>query len=186
MRTLDFIISLIGILLLSPFFIIMIVLVKISSHGPIIYSQERVGYIGRIFHLYKFRSMVNNAEQIGSSVTTGKDPRITKIGKLLRKTKLDELPQLWNVVKGDMSFVGPRPDVPEIVDNYNGEMRKILRVRPGITSNATLHLRNEEDLLSLAKDPDKANEKIFISAKVTLALEHVERKSLIMLLKDLT
>ncbi len=121
--------------------------------------------------------MVINADQIGTSVTTGKDHRVTKIGRILRKTKLDELPQLWNVLKGDMSFVGPRPDVPEIVNNYNSEMRRIFEVRPGITSNATLHLRNEEDLLSLAQAPDKAYYEIFVPAKVKLAMEHVERKS---------
>ncbi len=121
--------------------------------------------------------MVCNADQIGTSVTTGIDPRVTKIGRLLRKTKLDELPQLWNVLRGDMSFVGPRPDTQEIVRNYNSEMRRILEVRPGITSNATLHLRNEEDLLSLAKDPDRAYEEIFVPAKVKLAMEYVARKS---------
>lgn len=179
MRIFDFVGALVGTLLLFPLFIIIIFLVKISSPGLIIYSQERVGRNGRIFHLYKFRSMVNNAEQMGTSVTTGRDPRITKIGRLLRKTKLDELPQLWNVLKGEMSFVGPRPDVPEIVNNYNSEMRRILEVRPGITSNATLHLRNEEDLLSFAKDPDKAYDEIFVPAKVRFAMEHVNRKSFI-------
>ncbi len=177
MRVFDFVVSLIGILILSFFFIIVTILVKISSPGPMIYKQERIGRNGRIFHLYKFRSMVDNAEQIGTSVTTDKDPRITKVGRLLRKTKLDELPQLWNVLKGDMSFVGPRPDVAEIVNKYDNKMRRILEVRPGITSYATLHLRNEEDLLSISKDPDKAYEEIFVPAKVKLALTHVERKS---------
>lgn len=121
--------------------------------------------------------MVENADQIGTSVTTGEDPRITKIGRILRKTKLDELPQLLNVLRGDMSFVGPRPDVPEIVDRYSPEMKKILEVRPGITSNATLHLRSEEELLMLAKDPDRAYEEVFVPAKVSLAMEHVKRKS---------
>lgn len=175
MRALDFMIALIAIPILLPLFIFVLFLIKFSSSGPIIYSQERVGLNSRIFHLYKFRSMVINADQIGTSVTTGKDHRVTKIGRILRKTKLDELPQLWNVLKGDMSFVGPRPDVPEIVNNYNSEMKKILEVRPGITSNASLHLRNEEDLLSLAKDPDRAYEEIFIPAKVKFAMEHVNK-----------
>lgn len=177
MRVFDFIISFIGIIILSPIFALAAFLVKFSSPGPIIYSQERVGLHGRLFQLFKFRSMVDKADQLGTSVTTGKDPRITRIGKILRKTKLDELPQLWNVMRGDMSFVGPRPDVPEIVNNYNLEMRRILEVRPGITSNATLHLRNEEELLSLARDPDRAYEEIFIPAKVQLAMEHIEKKS---------
>ncbi|MCF6153720.1 MAG: sugar transferase [Candidatus Brocadia sp.] len=177
MRIFDFIVSLIGIIILSPLFIVTALLIKLTSPGPIIYSQKRVGRNGCLFRLYKFRSMVVNADRIGTSVTTGHDPRITKVGRVLRKTKLDELPQLWNVLKGDMSFVGPRPDVPEIVSNYTGAMKRILEVRPGITSNASLHLRNEEDLLSLARKPDKAYEEIFVPAKVGLAMEHVNRKS---------
>ena len=177
MRLFDFVISLVGILILSPLIIITVLLIKLNSPGPILFIQDRVGRNSCIFRLYKFRSMVNNAEKMGTSVTTGKDPRITKFGRILRKTKLDELPQLWNVLKGDMSFVGPRPDVPEIVNNYTPEMKRILDVRPGITSNATLHLRNEEELLSLAKDHDKAYEEIFVPAKVKLAMEHVNRKS---------
>ncbi len=177
MRVFDIIMALIGMIFFSPIFVIIIFLVKIGPGEESLYSQERVGRNSHIFRLYKFRTMVVNAEQIGSSVTTGKDPRITKIGRLLRKSKLDELPQLWNVLKGDMSFVGPRPDVPEIVNNYNSEMRRILEARPGITSNATLHLRNEEDLLSLSNDPDRAYDKIFVPAKVRLAMKHVDRKS---------
>ena len=177
MRLFDFITALISTLILSPIFIITIVLVKISSPGPVMYSQERVGRNGLLFRLFKFRSMVINADRIGTSVTVDNDPRITKIGRILRKTKLDELPQLWNVLKGDMSFVGPRPDVPEIVDNYTDSMRRILEIRPGITSNATLHLRNEEDLLALAKDPDKAYDDVFVPAKVKLAMEHVDKGS---------
>lgn len=177
MRFFDFIIALIATLILSPLFIIISFIVKLSSPGPAMYSQERVGLNGRIFHLYKFRSMVINADKIGTSVTTGKDNRVTKVGRMLRKTKLDELPQLWNVLKGDMSFVGPRPDVPEIVDHYSSEMRRILEVRPGITSNVALYLRNEEDLLSFAQAPVKAYDEIFVPAKVKLAMKHVERKS---------
>lgn len=177
MRIFDFIVSLIGIVILSPLFMLTVLLIKCTSPGHLIYSQKRVGRNGRLFSLYKFRSMVVNADRIGTSVTTGKDPRITKVGRILRKTKLDELPQLWNVLKGDMSFVGPRPDVQEIVNNYTSEMKRILEVRPGITSNASLHLRNEEYLLTLAREPDKAYEEIFVPAKVGLAMEHVRRKS---------
>lgn len=177
MRLFDFTISLLGLILLSPVFIVLAVFVKVSSPGPVFYSQDRVGRYGRLFRLYKFRSMVDKADHIGTSVTTGDDPRITRFGKFMRKTKLDELPQLFNVLKGNMSFVGPRPDVLEIIDRYSPQMKRILEVRPGITSNATLHLRNEEDLLSLAKDPDKAYEEIFIPAKVKLAMEHVTKNS---------
>ncbi len=177
MRLFDFTISVVGILMLSPIFIITAILIKLKSPGPIFFVQNRVGRNSSIFRLYKFRSMVNNADKIGTSVTTGNDFRITRVGKVLRRTKLDELPQLWNVLKGDMSFVGPRPDVPEIVNNYTSEMKRILNIRPGITSNATLHLRNEEDLLSNAKNHDNAYEEIFVPAKVRLAMEHVNRKS---------
>ena len=177
MRVFDFVVSLIGIVILSPVFLCTALLIKLTSAGSVIYSQKRVGHNGRLFNLYKFRSMVVNADRIGTSVTTGHDPRITKVGRILRKTKLDELPQLWNVLKGDMSFVGPRPDVQEIINNYTAEMKRILEVRPGITSNASLHLRNEEYLLSLAREPDKAYEEIFVPAKIKLAMEHVHRKS---------
>ncbi len=177
MRAFDFMVALIAVLILLPLFIFILFLIKLSSSGPIIYSQERVGRNGSIFRLYKFRSMVDNAELMGTSVTTGKDPRITKIGRILRKTKLDELPQLWNVLSGEMSLVGPRPDVPEIVNNYNNKMRRILDIRPGITSNVALYLRNEEDLLSLADDPDKAYDEIFVPAKVGFAMVHVNRNS---------
>ncbi len=179
MRLFDFIVSVIGICILSPLFIISVLLIRLTSPGPIFYIQDRVGKCCRIFRFYKFRSMVINADSMGTSVTSGNDPRITRIGKVLRKTKLDELPQLWNVLKGDMSFVGPRPDVPEIVNNYTDEMKMILDVRPGITSNASLYLKNEEDLLSLAIDHDSAYEEIFVPAKVKLALEHVNRNSFI-------
>lgn len=165
MRLFDVTIALLGILLLSPFFIVSAVIVKLSSPGPVFYAQSRVGRYGRLFRLYKFRSMVDKADRMGTSVTAGNDRRITRFGKFMRKTKIDELPQLWNVLKGDMSFIGPRPDVPEIVNNYSNEMKKILNVRPGITSNATLHLRHEEDLLMLAKDPDRAYEEILSRQK---------------------
>lgn len=179
MRVFDFVFALTGIIILFPVYLVIAALIKIHSSGPVIYFQDRVGRNGRLFSLYKFRTMVKNADKVGTSVTTGEDPRITKIGKILRKTKLDELPQLFNVLLGDMSFVGPRPDVPEIVERYTPEMRRILEVRPGITSNATLHLRNEEDLLSMAKDPDKAYSEIFVPAKVRLAMEHVRKKSIL-------
>ncbi|MCF6147992.1 MAG: sugar transferase [Candidatus Kuenenia sp.] len=177
MRIFDFVMSVVGILILLPLLMFTAVLIKLTSPGSIIFSQKRVGLNGHLFRLYKFRTMVVNADQIGTSVTTGNDTRITKVGRYLRKTKIDELPQLFNVLKGDMSFVGPRPEVPEIVNNYSCEMKRILEVKPGITSNASLFLRNEEDLLSLAKEPDKAYEDIFVPAKIELAMEHVYRKS---------
>jgi lipopolysaccharide/colanic/teichoic acid biosynthesis glycosyltransferase len=121
--------------------------------------------------------MLVNADRLGSSVTTDKDPRITSIGRFLRKTKLDELPQLWNVLRGDMSFVGPRPDVPDIIATYTPQMHRILDVRPGITSVASLHLRNEEEILGLAAAPDDFYVMVVVPAKVNAAMEHVQRDS---------
>jgi len=121
--------------------------------------------------------MVDGAEVMGTSVTAGNDPRITPIGRALRRTKLDELLQLLNVLKGDMSLVGPRPDVPEIVENYTNEMKRIFEIRPGITSVATLHLRDEEGILERMKDPDKFYEDVLVPLKVKLAMEHVDKNS---------
>jgi lipopolysaccharide/colanic/teichoic acid biosynthesis glycosyltransferase len=129
--------------------------------------------------------MVNHAEQIGTSVTTSNDPRITPLGKILRRTKLDELPQLINVFKGDMRLVGPRPEVLEIVRNYSTEMRRIFRIRPGITSVATVHLRDEEEILAKVPEPDRFYEEVLVPLKVKMALEHVDRNSIAFDLKIL-
>ena len=176
-RLSDIIGSLFGLLLLSPVMIGMAILIKATSSGPALFSQMRVGRHGRLFRVYKFRSMVSNAEQLGTSVTTAVDRRITPIGRLLRRSKLDELPQLWNVLTGEMSLIGPRPDVPEIVEAYSGEMRRILDIRPGITSIATLYLRDEESLLATSDDPDRIYNLVLVPFKVALAMEHVERDS---------
>jgi lipopolysaccharide/colanic/teichoic acid biosynthesis glycosyltransferase len=140
---------------------------------------------GKGFKICKFRTMVDRAEEIGSSVTVCDDKRITSLGKILRRMKLDELPQLVNVLKGEMSLVGPRPDVPEIVERYTPDMRRILSVRPGLTSVATLHLRDEEYLLAQVADPDVFYEDVLVPFKVNLAMEHVERNSLAFDLKIL-
>lgn len=176
-RTFDFVISLFFSIVSMPVCFAVSVVVWVSSAGPVIIKQKRVGVKGRGFLVYKFRSMVKNADRIGSSVTAGNDPRITPIGRILRKTKLDELPQLFNVLKGDMSLVGPRPDVPEIIAKYTPEMRRVLEIKPGITSLATLHFKNEEELLAKVPDPDAFYEKTLVPLKVKLAMEHVYRKS---------
>lgn len=176
-RSFDFAVALLGLTILMPVFIVVGILTKLSSPGPVLYGQTRVGRNGEEFQLYKFRSMIVDADKQGSSVTTSGDPRITKIGRYLRRTKLDELPQLWNVLVGDMSLVGPRPDVPQIVATYTPEMLRILDVRPGITSIASLHLRDEERLLLRFQDPDEAYTSIVVPFKVTLAMEHVRRDS---------
>lgn len=177
-RFFDFLFSIIGIVIFAPWMMVVALIIKLTSEGPVIYKQPRVGLHEKIFHVYKFRTMVHKADTMGSSVTAGGDPRITSIGRFLRKTKLDELPQLFNVLKGDMSFIGPRPDVPEITAKYTPEMKKIFSVRPGITSVATLHFRGEEAILSKVQDPDRFYEEVVVPLKVELAMEHIRRHSL--------
>jgi len=158
---------------------------KFTQGGRIFFRQERVGKGGKGFKIYKFRTMVDRAEEMGSSITVCEDRRITPIGKVLRRKKLDELPQLFNVLRGEMSMVGPRPDVPEIVARYSPEMKRILNVRPGLTSLATLHLRDEEYFLAQVSDPEVFYEDVLVPFKVKLAMEHVERNSLAFDLKIL-
>lgn len=176
-RLFDFVTSIFGILVFAPLILIIAVIIKTTSRGPCLFTQQRTGLHGNTFNVYKFRTMVPKAEQLGSSVTTGVDPRITPIGRILRTTKLDELPQLFNVFKGEMSFVGPRPDVPEITNNYSKPMKKIFNIRPGITSLATLHFKNEEELLSKVDNPDEFYEQQVVPLKVELAMEHARRGS---------
>ena len=176
-RIFDFVAVCFALPLICPVMAIIAFLIRATSNGPIFFRQDRVGLHQKIFRVYKFRTMVQGAEEMGTSVTTRRDPRVTHIGRILRKFKLDELPQLINVFMGDMSFVGPRPDVPEIVENYSIEMRQIFQIRPGITSVATLHLRDEESILTDVDEPDTFYEDILVPLKVKLAMEHVERDS---------
>ncbi len=176
-RLFDIIFSLFGLAVFAPLMGVTAVLIKLTSQGPVIYAQKRVGLHEQIFDVYKFRTMVDKADTLGTSVTTGVDPRITPVGRFLRKTKLDELPQLFNVLKGDMSFVGPRPDVPEITAKYTPEMKRIFSVRPGITSVATLHFRHEEEILAKVKNADEFYDEVVVPLKVDLALEHVRKNS---------
>ena len=150
----------------------------------VLYSQKRVGKQGGLFTLYKFRTMVHNADTMsGGSITVENDDRITTIGKLLRRWKLDELPTLWNVLKGDMSFVGPRPDVPGYADKLVGESRRILEIRPGITGPATLKYSNEEKLLADVDNPKKYNDEVIFPDKVKINLEYMDNWSLWMDIK---
>ena len=176
-RAFDFIASSLGIIVFLPLLGMLAFLIKCSDKGPIIFRQNRVGLAGRTFRVFKFRTMLKHAAAMGTSVTASNDPRITRIGRILRRTKMDELPQLINVLKGDMSLVGPRPDVQEIVDRYSPDMRQILSIKPGITSVATLHLRDEEGILASVSDPDSFYEEVLAPLKVRLAMEHVERGS---------
>jgi lipopolysaccharide/colanic/teichoic acid biosynthesis glycosyltransferase len=176
-RLFDITCSLFGLTVFAPLLVVIAVLIKLTSRGSALYSQKRTGLHEKIFYVYKFRTMVDKADKMGTSVTTGVDPRVTPVGGILRKTKLDELPQLFNVLKGDMSFVGPRPDVPEITAKYTPQMKQIFLIRPGITSVATLHFRHEEEILAKVPDPDKFYDEVVVPLKVELAMEHVRRSS---------
>jgi lipopolysaccharide/colanic/teichoic acid biosynthesis glycosyltransferase len=146
-RSFDVVFAGLGLLVLSPLFLLLAIAVELSSRGPVLFRQQRIGKDGRPFCIVKFRSMVENAQDLGPGVTRDGDPRITAMGRFLRKTKLDELPQLWNVLVGDMSFVGPRPEVPRYVEKYTAEQKRVLALKPGITDVATLEFRDEEELL---------------------------------------
>jgi len=175
-RLLDIIVSGLGLIFLLPVMIIVSLAVVISSKGPVLFTQPRVGQDGKIFKVVKFRTMRVGGEKEGS-ITTATDARITQIGRWLRRFKLDEYTQLWNVFIGNMSLVGPRPDVPGYADRLRGRARSILSLRPGITGPATLCFKNEEELLDLAEDPKRYNDWVIYPAKVALNLNYLERWS---------
>lgn len=182
-RTFDFLASLFGLLLLSPLILCIAVWVKCDSKGPIFYRQVRVGKDGREFKLLKFRSMRMGADRAGLLTLGDRDPRITRSGFWLRKTKLDELPQLFNVLVGDMSLVGPRPEVPKYVALYTPEQREILSVRPGITDTASVEMRNEAELMAQQADPEGYYVNVQIPLKIKLAKEYIAQQSLLSDLK---
>ena len=165
----------VGLLILMPAGLVLGLLVKLADGGPIFYAQTRIGRFGRPFRIRKFRSMVVNADQMSAAVTKDEDPRITWIGRFLRKSKLDELPQLWNVLVGEMSFVGPRPEVPRYVERYTPEQREILNYKPGITDLATLRFRNEEALLRGAADVEGFYLRYCLPKKIELNRQYAER-----------
>ena len=142
-----------GVLIISPLLLLAALLIWLDDRGPIFFRQERVGYQGKPFRMWKLRSMVVGAEQHGKQLTVGRDPRITRVGYWLRKMKLDELPQLFNVLAGEMSLVGPRPEVRRYVDRYTPEQRRVLEVMPGITDLASIKYCDENELLARAEDP---------------------------------
>ncbi len=166
-----------GLLLLSPAFLVLAALVKLADRGPVLFRQQRVGQGERLFWILKFRSMVADGERLGLSVTKDGDPRITRIGRFLRKSKLDELPQLWNVFRGEMSFVGPRPEVPRYVAKYSEAQRQVLALKPGITDLATLEFRNEEELLRMAPDTEQFYLAYCVPRKIELNLAYAESAS---------
>ena len=174
----DKIASFLGLIILSPVLLIIAVLIRITmKEEPVIFSQKRVGRYGKLFTIYKFRTMQTGHG--GSSVSVAGESRITPLGAKLRKYKLDELPELWNVLKGDMSFVGPRPDVSGYADKLTGENSKILELRPGITGPASLKYVNEEEILARVDDPIKYNNEVLFPDKVKINLDYYCNRSFI-------
>jgi lipopolysaccharide/colanic/teichoic acid biosynthesis glycosyltransferase len=166
-----------GLLLLSPLFSLIALFVKLSDGGPVFFLQRRIGLGGKPFWIWKFRTMVVNAEKLGASLTRDRDPRITPSGRFLRKTKLDELPQLWNVLKGEMSLVGPRPEVPKYVERFTRSQRDVLQLKPGITDLATLAFRDEEELLESARDVEAFYLNFCLPKKIELNLQYARQAS---------
>ena len=176
-RIFDIVCSGLGLMILSPFLLFIAIRIKMDSDGPVFFKQIRVGEKGREFKILKFRTMVVDAEKLGRQITVGNDSRITKIGAFLRKYKIDELPQLINVFKGDMSLVGPRPEVPRYVNMYTEEQRKVLDVKPGITDLASIRYRDENELLGQAENPDEFYINTIMPDKLALNMEYIKKSN---------
>lgn len=176
-RAMDIVISGGALLVLWPVLVLIALAIKIDDPGPVFYRQVRVGRNGREFRIYKFRTMVVDADKKGLAITVGRDNRITRMGRILRKTKLDELAQLINVFTGEMSFVGPRPEVPKYVNMYTPYQRQVLLVRPGITDYASIAYRNENDLLAGAEDPEKMYIDVIMPDKIELNMKYLHEIS---------
>lgn len=176
-RAFDAAVAALGLVVLGPIMLVTAALIRASSPGPVVFWQERVGRGFRPFRICKFRSMVAGATSQGPPITAGEDPRITRLGRILRKTKIDELPQLWNVLVGDMSFVGPRPEVPKYVAMFREDYEEILQVRPGITDLASIEYRDEAAILGQADDPEREYVERVLPEKIRLAKEYLHRAS---------
>ena len=176
-RLMDIVLSGAALALLWPVLLLVALAIRIDDPGPVFYRQVRVGRGGKAFRIYKFRTMVVDADKKGLSITVGRDSRITRVGAFLRKTKLDELAQLINVFVGDMSFVGPRPEVPRYVELYTPYQRQVLLVRPGITDYASIAYRNENDLLEGAQDPERMYIDEIMPAKIELNMKYLHEIS---------
>jgi len=176
-RFFDVLFSLIGLIILLPVFLIIALLIKLSSKGPVFFKQDRVGKDGKDFKVYKFRSMHQYADKKGLLTVGGKDKRVTKIGYYLRKFKIDELPQLLNVASGEMSIVGPRPEVRKYVAMYSAQQLRVLNVLPGITDHASIQYRNENDLLALSVDPEELYVREIMPRKIDLNFRYVDNRS---------
>jgi lipopolysaccharide/colanic/teichoic acid biosynthesis glycosyltransferase len=178
-RLFDLLFSAFGLLCLMPLFIVIAVVIKLDSRGPIFFRQERVGQLGRPFRIHKFRTMLIDAEARGLQLTAGADPRITRSGKFLRKYKLDELAQLFDVIKGDMSLVGPRPEVPRYVALYPEAAKQLIfTVKPGITDLASIEFRDENQLLAASENPERDYIEKILPRKIDYYSQYVSRRSL--------
>jgi lipopolysaccharide/colanic/teichoic acid biosynthesis glycosyltransferase len=167
-----------GLILLAPLLAGIALAVKCGSRGPVFFRQERIGRVGETFKMWKFRSMITGADTVGPLITAAGDSRVNGIGRYLRRWKLDELPQLWNVLCGDMSLVGPRPELPLYVRDYTPAQRQVFMVRPGITDPASLQYRNEEDILAAAVDRESFYKKVVLPRKLVLNLDYIQSFSL--------
>ncbi len=177
-RVFDAAVAGLGLLISSPVLLVAAVAIRLDSPGPAIFRQKRVGLNGAPFEILKFRTMRVDAEKVGAQLTVGADPRITNVGAFLRAWKIDELPQLANVVKGEMALVGPRPEVPRYVELYTPEQRRVLSVRPGITDPASIEFRNESELMAEQPDPERYYREVIMPRKVQLNLDYLARRSL--------
>jgi len=177
-RTFDIVAALLGLVCLAPLFIVVAVLIKLDSRGSVFFRQERIGRRFRPFRIYKFRTMVSDAPRLGGPLTYGNDPRVTRVGRVLRDTKIDEFPQLLNVLVGEMSLVGPRPEVRHYVESFRKDYEQILEVRPGITDLASLRFRDEAALLGKLPNPEETYLTSILPQKLTLAKDYVHDSSL--------
>ena len=177
-RLLDIVVSLIGLICLLPLLLVVALLIKLDSTGPVFFRQTRMGRRFRPFQILKFRTMVQDSSTRGKSITVGDDPRITRMGWFLRKTKIDELPQLINVLRGEMTFVGPRPEVPQYVELFRQDYEEILKIRPGITDLASIKYRDEAALLGQSKNPEEEYVKHVLPDKISLGKDYIRCSSL--------
>lgn len=177
-RCFDLFFTIPGIILLLPLFFLLSMWIKLNSPGPVFFKQERVGKNGSRFKIFKFRTMIHDAEKVGPLITVGDDRRITRAGRFLRKYKLDELPQLLNVLKGEMSLVGPRPEVPRYVELYTDEQRLALKLLPGITDPASIRYRNENEILDTCADPETMYIEKIVPEKIKINMEYAQKASI--------
>lgn len=179
-RSFDLLVAIVGLVLLSPVLLVVGILIKLDSPGRVFYKGDRIGKDGVPFRIFKFRTMVVNADRMGSALTHGGDPRVTRVGRMLRGWKIDEIPQLINVLRGEMSLVGPRPESPGYVEHYTPEQRQVLRVKPGITGLTQVKFRHEETLLSRYTDREEAYIRTIMPQKLALDLEYIENRALLL------